>query len=96
MAKDGFFFNGVSSLSVRCSDGNVDALLDDVAGLDDVSLVYESELSSDKSLIASEAARTRSSYLIASLVRSVFSNPSLASFIIVIIFVVSNPIFLSG
>ena len=79
-----------------CLAGNVDALLDDVASVDDVSLVSESELSSDESEIASSAARTRSSYLLASLVRIVSSNPSLASFIIDIIFEVSNPTFLSG
>ena len=90
------FFMGVCSLSVMCSAGNVDALLDDVADLDDVSLVSESEFSSDESVIASASARTHFSYLIASLVRNVFSNPSLASFIIVVIFEVSNPIFFSG
>ena len=74
----------------------MDALLDDVAGSDDVSLIFESELSSEESVIASSAARTCSSYLIASLVRSVFFDPPLASFIIPIIFEVSNPIFLSG
>ena len=47
MVEDGFFSKDVSSLSVLCSDVNMDALLDDVAGLDDVSLVSESELSSD-------------------------------------------------
>ena len=65
------FFKGVSSLSVMCSDGNADALLDDVAGSDDVSLVSESELSSDESIIVSAAIRTRSSYQIASILRSV-------------------------
>ena len=43
------FFKGVSSLSLVCLAGNVDDLLDDVAGLDDVSLDSESELSSDES-----------------------------------------------
>ena len=37
--------------------------LDDVAGLDDVSLVSKSELSSDESVIVSSAARTHSSSL---------------------------------
>ena len=41
MVEDGFF-KGVSSLSVLCSDGNLDALLDYVAGSDDVSLLSES------------------------------------------------------
>ena len=90
------FFKGVSSLLVLCSAEKVDALLDDVAGLDDVLLVSESELSSDESVIAYAAARTRSSSLISSLVRSVFSNLSFALFIIVIIFVLLNPIFLAG
>ena len=76
-----------------CLAGNVDALEDDVAGLDDVSLDSESELSSDEIEISSSAAQTRSSSLLSSLVRSVSSNPSLASFIIFIISVVSNPIF---
>ena len=79
-----------------CLGGNVYALLDYVACLDDVSLDSESELSLDESLIASSAARTLFSYLLAWLVHSVSSNPSLASFIIDIIFEVSNPIFLSG
>ena len=54
------FFKGVSSLSELCSSGNLDALLDDVSGQDDISLVSESELSSDESLIVSSAIRTRS------------------------------------
>ena len=74
----------------------MDALLDDVAGSDDILLVFESELSSDESVITSPASRTRYSSLIVSLVRSVFFNPSLASFIITIIFEVSNPIFFQG
>ena len=90
------FFKGVSSLSLVCLAGNVDALLYDVAGSDDVSLVSESELSSDEIEISSYYSRTSSSSLLASLVRSVSSNPSLASFITFIIFVVSNPIFFSG
>ena len=67
------FFKGVSSLSELCSAGNVDALLDDVADSKDVSLVSESEFSSDESLIFSSSAQTHSSSLIASLLRSVFS-----------------------
>ena len=39
------YFKGVSSLSELCSAGNVDALLDDVAGSDDILLVSESEFS---------------------------------------------------
>ena len=38
VVQHGFFFKGVSSLSVMCSAGNVHAFLDDVAGLYDVSL----------------------------------------------------------
>ena len=87
---------GVSSLLLVCLAGNVDALEDDVYGSDDVSLDSESEFSSDEIEISSSAARTRSSSLLASLVRSVSSNPSLAWFIIFIIYVVSNPIFFSG
>ena len=90
------FFKGVSSLSLLCLAGNMDALLYDVAGLDDESLVSESEFSSDESEIASSASRTSSSYLLESLLLSVSFNPSLASFIIDIIFEVFNPIFLSG
>ena len=41
------FFKGVSSFSLVCLADNVDALEDDVAGSDDVSLVSESELSLD-------------------------------------------------
>ena len=72
------FFKGVSSLSLVCLAGNVDDLEDDVAGSDNVSLDSESELSSDEIIISSSAARTRSSSLLASLVRSMSSNPSLA------------------
>ena len=79
-----------------CLAGNVDALEDDVAVSDDVLLDSESEFSLDEIEITSSAARTRSSYLLASLVRSVSSNPSLAAFIIFIISVVSNPIFCLG
>ena len=79
-----------------CLAVNVDALEDDVPGSDDVSFDSESELSSDEKEISSSVYRTRSSSLLASLVRSVSSNPYLASFIIFIIYVVSNPIFLSG
>ena len=96
MVKDGFFSKGVSSLSLVCLAGNVDALEDDVADLDYVSLDSESGLSSDVIEISSSAAQTRYSSLLASLVWSVSSNPSLASFIIFIISAVSNPIFLSG
>ena len=42
IVEDGFFFKGVSTLSVMCSSGNVDALLYYVAGSDDISLVSES------------------------------------------------------
>ena len=49
------------------SAGNVDALLDDVSGSDDVSLVSESELSSDEIIIVYSAARTSYSFLIAPL-----------------------------
>ena len=94
MVEDGFF-KGVSSLSLVCLAGNVDSLEDDVAILDDVSLDSESDLSSDEIEISSSAARTNSYSLLASLVRIVSFNPSLASFIIFIIYVVSNPIFLS-
>ena len=44
-----FFFKGVSSLSLVCLAGNMDTLLYDIAGSDNVSLVSESELSSDES-----------------------------------------------
>ena len=64
MVEDGFF-KGVSSLSGLCSAGNADALLDDVSGLDDVSLVSEAELSSDKIVIAFSAARTHYSSIVA-------------------------------
>ena len=64
----------------------MDALLDDVAVLDDILLVTESELSEDKSLIVFSAIRARSSSLITSLLRSVIFNLSLASFIIPISF----------
>ena len=70
----GVFFKGVSSLPVLYSAGNMDALLDDVSGSDDVSLASESELSSDESVIVSSAARTHFSSLIALLVRSVFQS----------------------
>ena len=42
------FFKGVSSLSLVCLAGNVEALEDDVVGSDDVSLDSESEFSSDE------------------------------------------------
>ena len=61
------FSKGVSSLSELHSAGSVDALLDDAAGSDDISLVSESELSSDESIIVSSAIRTRSYSLIAPL-----------------------------
>ena len=61
-----------------CLAGNMDALEYDVAGSDDVSLDYKSEFLSDEDDIASYVARTRSSSLLASLVRSVSSNTSLA------------------
>ena len=59
------FPNNVSAISDLCSAGNVDALLDDVAGSDDILLVYESELSSDESIIISSAIQTCSSSPIA-------------------------------
>ena len=90
------FSKGVSSLSELCSDGNIDALLDEVAGSDDISLVSESELSSNKSIIVSSYIRKRSSSLIASLFGSMPSNPSMALFIIQIVFETSSCIFLSG
>ena len=38
-----YFIKGVYSLSSVCLAGNVDSLVDDDAGLDDVPLDYESE-----------------------------------------------------
>ena len=84
------FSKGVSSLSELCSAGNVDALLDDVTVSDGILLVSEPELSSNDSIILSSAIRTRFSSLIASLLRSVSYNPSLASFIIRITFEASS------
>ena len=84
------FFKGVSSLSELCSARNVDALFDDIAGSDDISLVSESEFSSDESIIVYSTIRIGSSSLIASLLCSVSANPSLASFIIFITLVASS------
>ena len=72
------FKKGVSSLSLVCLAGNVDALENDVSGSDDLPLDYESGLSLDEIEISYSAAQTRSSSLLASLVCSVSSNPSLA------------------
>ena len=85
MVQNGFF-KGVSSLSELCSAGNVDALLDYISGLYDIWLVSESEFSSGKSIIVSSSIQTRSSFLIAPLLHSVSSDPSLASFIICLTF----------
>ena len=73
-----------------CLDGHVDSLEDDDAGLDNVPLDSESELWSDGIDFTSSAARSRSSSLTASFLRSWSYNPSLAVFIIFIIFVVLN------
>ena len=74
----------------------MDAVEDDVVGSDDVSLDSDSEMSSDESIITSSAARTRSSSLFASLVRSVSFNPNIALFIIFIISIVSSQYFCQG
>ena len=84
-------FKGDSSLSSVCLPGNVDSLEDDDSGLDNVLLDSESELWSDGIDSTSSAARSRSSSLPASFLRSCYCNPYLAMFIIVIISEVSNP-----
>ena len=56
-----FVFKGVSSLSDLCSARNVNALLDDVTGLDVIYLLPISDSSSDKIIIALCAIWTRSS-----------------------------------
>ena len=61
------FFKGVSSLSDLCSSGNVDALLDDVTGLDGISFITGLGSSSDEIIIEFCAIRTRYSSLIASI-----------------------------
>ena len=86
------FFKGVSSLSLVCLAGNLDSLEDDDAGSDDILLDSES----DGIKISSSDTGTHSSSILASLLRNWSSNPSLASFIIFIISVVSNPIFCQG
>ena len=64
IVKDGFLKECFFIISTF-SAGNADALLHYVAGLDDVSLVSESELSSDKIVIAFSAARTHYSSIVA-------------------------------
>ena len=61
------FFKGVYSLSYLCSAGNVDALLDEATGLDGISLLPESDSSSDEIIIVLCSIWTRSSSLIASM-----------------------------
>ena len=85
------FFKGDSSLSSVCLAGNVDSLEYYDADSNDVPLDSESELWSDGSDSTSSAARSRSSSLTASFLCSWSCNPYLAVFIIVIIYVVSNP-----
>ena len=78
------FFKGVYSLSYLCSAGNVDALLDDVTGLDNIFLLPESDSSSEEIIISLCAIHTRSCPLIQSLWSNVISNSYLVSFIIFI------------
>ena len=69
-------FKGDYSLSSVCLADNVDSLEDDDAGLYNVPLDSESELWSDGIDSTSSAARSRSSYLNASFLRSWSCNPS--------------------
>ena len=80
-----WFFKGDYSLSSVCLADIVDSLEDGDAGLYDVPLDSESELWSAGIDSTSCAARSLSSYLTESFLRSWSCNPSLAMFIIVII-----------
>ena len=86
-----WFFKGDSSISSVCLAGNVDSLEDYDAGSDNVPFDSESEFWSDGIDTTSYAARSHSSYLTVSFLRSWLCNTSLAVFIIVIISAVSNP-----
>ena len=100
------FFKYVSSLSDLCSSRTVDALLNDVTVLDVISLLPESDSSSDKITIAfcaihtrysslTASIRTRYSSLISSLWRNVLSKFSLALNIMRITSVTCEFLFLS-
>ena len=90
------FTKGVSSLSDLCSSWNVDVLLDDITGLNGISLLPDFYSSSDEIILAFCAIWICSSSLISSFWRNVLSNSSLALFIIFITSVTYECWFLSG
>ena len=102
-------FKGISLLSDLCLARNLDDLLDEITGLFGISLLIEpddstynvsnesyEEEDSDEIIIVLCAIRTCYSSLIASLWRNMFSNSSLALFIIFITSKTCECWFLSG